>query len=95
MDNDLQRMASAERLRACARCPNFMVGASLLTESGRVFPGCVEKAPFGLTLCTERVCVGMAVEEGGRRFDAITPVAKSQVPILPGGVCRQVSVLRR
>jgi cytidine deaminase len=91
MEDDLQQIASAARLRAYAPYSNFMVGAALLTESGRIFPGCnVENISFGLTLCAERVCVGMALEQGERSFKAITLVAKSQVPIVPCGACRQV-----
>lgn len=41
-------------------------------------------------MCAERVCVGMALEQGERRFDAIALVAESHLPIVPCGGCRQV-----
>jgi cytidine deaminase len=81
----------AARVRAYAPYSSFMVGAALLTESGRIFPGCnVENISFGLTMCAERVCVGMALEQGERRFTTIALVAESQLPIVPCGACRQV-----
>jgi cytidine deaminase len=50
----------------------------------------VENVSFGLTMCAERVCVGMALEQGESRFESITIVAESSTPIVPCGACRQV-----
>ncbi|HEX7517086.1 MAG TPA: cytidine deaminase [Chthoniobacterales bacterium] len=91
MNYDLQEIAAAARLRAYAPYSNFLVGAALLSVSGRIFAGCnVENVSLGLTLCAERVCVGMAVAQEERHFKTITIVADSRVPIVPCGACRQV-----
>jgi cytidine deaminase len=91
MEVDLQQIAVASRLRAYAPYSHFLVGAALLTDSGRVFAGCnIENRSFGLTLCAERVCVGMALEQGERSFKAIAVVSDSRVPLVPCGACRQV-----
>ena len=91
MNDDLQEMAWAARLRAYAPYSNFLVGAALLSASGRVFAGCnVENVSLGLTLCAERVCVGIALAAEERHFKTITIVADSMVPIIPCGACRQV-----
>lgn len=91
MDQDLRQIASNARLRAYAPYSKFSVGAALRSETGRIFPGCnVENVSFGLTMCAERVCVGMALEQGENRFESITIVAESSTPIVPCGACRQV-----
>ena len=91
MDEDLRQIALAARLKAYAPYSNFMVGAALMTESGRVFAGCnVENISFGLTICAERVCVGSALEQGERNFEAIVVVSDSHDPVVPCGACRQV-----
>jgi cytidine deaminase len=91
MSDDLQEIAAAARLRAYAPYSNFLVGAALLSASGRVFAGCnVENVSLGLTLCAERVCVGMALAGEERHFKTITIVADSRIPIVPCGACRQV-----
>jgi cytidine deaminase len=91
MEKNLQEMAVAARLRAYAPYSRFLVGAALLSESGRVFAaGNIENVSLGLTMCAERVCVGMAVAEGERCFQTIAIVADSKDPIAPCGACRQV-----
>jgi cytidine deaminase len=91
MEYNLRDIASQARLRGYAPYSKFLVGAALLCASGRVFAGCnIENVSFGLTMCAERVCVGNAVKEAERDFQAIVIVADSQVPIVPCGACRQV-----
>jgi cytidine deaminase len=91
MNDDLQEIASATRRWVYAPYSNFLVGAALLSASGRIFAGSnVENVSLGLTLCAERVCVGMAVAQEERHFKTITIVADSRVPIVPCGACRQV-----
>jgi len=91
MEHDLYEMALAARLRAYAPYSHFLVGAALLSQSGRVFAaGNVENVSLGLTMCAERVCVGMAAAEGELRFQTIVIAADSPKPIAPCGACRQV-----
>ena len=75
---------------------NFAVGASLMTEEGRIYNGCnIENASYGATVCAERVAFVRAVQEGERDFQAIAIVGgkKGEAPTsfaYPCGICRQV-----
>jgi cytidine deaminase len=63
------------RRRAYAPYSHYLVGAALITNSGRIFDGVnVENAAYPATICAERVAVFKAVSEGGS----------------PCGSCRQV-----
>ncbi len=73
-----------------AYCPysRYPVGAAVLTEGGRVFPGCnVENASYGLAMCAERAAIYHAVASG---HDAIKAVAVVGAAAKPCGACRQV-----
>ena len=55
---ELIRMALAARERAYAPYSDFMVGAALRAEDGRIFTGCnVENAAFTPTSCAERTAL--------------------------------------
>jgi cytidine deaminase len=87
MNDDLQDIASSAQLRAYSPYSNFLVGAALLSASGRIFAGCnVENVSLGLTLWAERVCGGMAVAQEERHYK----MGDSRVPIVPGGACQRV-----
>jgi cytidine deaminase len=77
---------------ANAFCPvnKFPVGASLLTDSGKIFVGCnVESVIAGLGTCAERCVIGNAVAEGEYCFDKIVIVSKLEEPVKPCGMCLQ------
>ena len=62
---ELIRMALAARERAYAPYSDFMVGAALRAEDGRIFTGCnVENAAFTPTSCAERTALFKAVADG-------------------------------
>jgi cytidine deaminase len=91
MKNELREAASEARLRAYAPYSEFRVGAALLTASGEIVSGCnVENLSFGLTMCAERVCVGKAIAQGEKTFQALAIIADTEIPIVPCGACRQV-----
>lgn len=91
MKSELRQLATEARLRAYAPYSRFAVGAALRVKSGVVVTGCnVENVSLGLTMCAERVCVGKAVEQGEREFEALTIVTESATPVVPCGACRQV-----
>lgn len=91
MKENLREIATQARANAYAPYSKFPVGAALLSVSGRVFKGCnVENISFGLTMCAERVCVGNALQEGEKSFEAIVIVSDSKEPVMPCGACRQV-----
>ena len=91
----LARAAIEARESAYAPYSGFMVGAALLTASGKVYLGCnVENAAFTPTNCAERTAFFSAVSCGERRFAAIAVAGwpKGGAPgyATPCGVCRQV-----
>lgn len=92
---ELIRAAQAAREKAVAPYSNFLVGAALLSEDGRVFTGCnIENAAFTPTSCAERTALFKAVSEGVTRFTdlAVVGARRGEVNTLvtgPCGVCRQ------
>jgi cytidine deaminase len=100
-DEDLVQVAREARLRAYAPYSRFLVGAALLSQTGKVYTGCnVENASYGLTVCAERSAVFRAVGEGEQEFVKIAVIGGSQTMpeheqreiISPCGACRQVLV---
>jgi len=91
-DENRQRMiqtALAARKWAYAPYSGYLVGAALLTSSGRIYDGVnVENAAYPTGMCAERVAVFKAVSEGEQKFIAIA-VATSNGGT-PCGACRQV-----
>ena len=91
----------AMKAREMAYVPysNFMVGAALLTEDGKVYTGCnIESVSYSPTTCAERTALVKAVSEGERKFTAIAVVGGHRDGSIkkeadgysaPCGVCRQ------
>lgn len=76
-----------------AYCPysNFMVGAAVLTRSGKIFAACnVENASYGLTCCAERNAIFAMVAAGERELSAVLVYTPTPHPTAPCGACRQV-----
>ena len=88
----LIRMALEAREQAYAPYSDFMVGAALRAEDGRIFTGCnVENAAYGSSICAERTALVKAVSEGHRDdFTRIAVVGNSTEPCWPCGACRQM-----
>ncbi|MBI3297060.1 MAG: cytidine deaminase [Elusimicrobia bacterium] len=83
---------AAKRARLKAYCPysRYPIGAAVLTDSGRIFPGAnVENASYGLTICGERTAVANAVTHGEKSLTAVCVVGKSPRPC---GACRQFMI---
>jgi cytidine deaminase len=90
---ELVRAATEFRERAYAPYSHFKVGAALLGDSGRIYPGCnVENASYGLAICAERNAFGAGVVAGEKGFRAIAVVSDTEVPSTPCGACRQFMV---
>jgi cytidine deaminase len=88
-DKELIAMAAQARKAAYAPYSHYLVGAALLTASGKVFGGCnVENAAYGMAICAERTAAVKAVSEGEREFVAIAVVTVDGGT--PCGACRQV-----
>ena len=88
---ELIQTAKAARLQSIAPFSNFLVGAALRTEEGKVYTGCnVESASYGLTVCAERVAIWKALSEGERQFTELAIVADTGALTPPCGTCRQI-----
>ena len=94
--SNLIQKALCAREFAYAPYSNFLVGAALLTSSGKIYTGCnVENAAYGPSNCGERTAIFKAVSEGHREFSAISIAGglrgnKPKDYAYPCGVCRQV-----
>ncbi len=83
--------AKKARLQSIAPFSNFLVGAAVKTEAGKVYIGCnVESASYGLTVCAERVAIWKALSEGERHFTELAIVADTESLTPPCGTCRQI-----
>jgi cytidine deaminase len=83
--------ARQARLQSVAPFSNFLVGAAIKTESGKVYTGCnVESASYGLTVCAERVAIWKALSEGERKFTELAVVADTETLTPPCGTFRQI-----
>ena len=69
----------------------FSVGASVLTDSGKIYTGCnVENSSFGMTICAERCAIFKAISEGERIISAVAIYSPNADDCNPCGACRQV-----
>ena len=95
-NSELILEAKKARERAYAPYSKYMVGAALLTRSGKLYHGCnIENAAYGPTNCAERTAFFKAIYEGEREFEKIAIVGAAQGSdaddiCAPCGVCRQV-----
>jgi len=88
---ELIQIAKTARLHSVAPFSNFLVGAAVRTEEGKIYTGCnVESASYGLTVCGERVAIWKALSEGEREFAELAIVADTETLTPPCGTCRQI-----
>jgi cytidine deaminase len=88
-DAELIALAMKARQKAYAPYSHYLVGAALLTSSGKMYTGAnVENASYGLAICAERTAAVKAVSDGERDFVAIAVVTENGGT--PCGACRQV-----
>jgi cytidine deaminase len=88
-DQELIALATEARRKAYAPYSHYLVGAALLTASGKVYTGAnVENASYGLAICAERTAAVKAVSDGERDLVAIAVVTENGGS--PCGACRQV-----
>ena len=91
--NKEELIAKAWEAREKAYCPysQFMVGAAVLGEDGKVYTGCnIENASYGMTVCAERTAIFKMVSEGCRKFTALAVVGGGDGDSAPCLACRQV-----
>ena len=90
-DEELIAAAAAVRLNGYAPYSGFLVGAAVLTDTGKVYVGCnVENASYPLTVCAERTAIGSAVSAGEKRIVRVAVITDTNPPASPCGACRQV-----
>lgn len=88
---DLVARARAVLANAHAPYSDFRVASAVLDDQGRVHLGVnIENISYGLTMCAERVAIGVALAAGARRILAVGVTAQKLHPITPCGACRQV-----
>ena len=86
----LLQAARAARLKAYAPYSNFLVGAAVLDEQGRVHAGCnVENAAYPQGVCAEASALSAMVLAGGRRATALLVLGEGPAWVTPCGGCRQ------
>jgi len=91
--NKEELIAKAWEAREKAYCPysQFMVGAAVLGEDGKVYTGCnIENASYGMTVCAERTAIFKMVSEGCRKFTSLAVVGGGDGDSAPCLACRQV-----
>ena len=87
----LERAAIDVRMRAYAPFSKYLVGASLLTQSGKIVVGCnVENSTYGATICAERSAIVNMVSQGREELLACVVATCAPNAATPCGVCRQV-----
>ena len=96
-NKELVNLALQAREKAYVPYSNFMVGAALLTKSGKVYTGCnIENAAYTPTNCAERTAFFKAISEGDMEFEKIAVVGGPREGIVkhtyPCAVCRQVMI---
>lgn len=90
MSRDLIEAAVAARLRAHAPYSNFLVGAAVRDERGRVFGGCnVENAAYPQGWCAEPSAIAAMVMAGGKRITEVAVAGSGEGLVTPCGGCRQ------
>lgn len=92
---EMIRLAIGQLAYSYTPYSGFKVGASLLTQNGKLYTGCnIENAAYTPTNCAERTAFFKAVSEGEREFQAICIVGGKDGVLTeytaPCGVCRQV-----
>ena len=89
------------RKMAYAPYSNYLVGAALLTEDGKIYKGCnIENSSYGGTICAERCAIFKAVSEGHKKMSCIAicggkdisggGIDQKEELAFPCGICRQV-----
>ncbi|OBJ67382.1 cytidine deaminase [Mycobacterium sp. 1274756.6] len=77
--------------RAYAPYSGLRVGASALTDDGRIVTGCnVENVSYGLSLCAECGVVSALHAGGGGRLRALVCLDADGAALMPCGRCRQL-----
>jgi cytidine deaminase len=92
-EQEAELYAAAKAAMQLAHAPysNFLVGAALLSATGRIYAGCnIENASYGATICAERNAISGAVMAADKELIAVLVITATEYPTFPCGMCRQV-----
>ena len=82
--------AKKARLNAYAPYSKYLVGASVLAESGAVYASCnVENISFPCGVCAEAGAISAMVAAGERKLKAVLVVSEGKNLVYPCGACLQ------
>ena len=90
--NLLELIKSSIRAKKYSYSPysKFKVGASILTESNKIFSGAnIECASYSLTICAERAAAVSAICSGEIKFKYIAIATNKKQIAYPCGACLQ------
>lgn len=88
---NLVKEAEDSKRHAIAPYSNFVVGAALITDKGKIYTGCnIENPSLMMSFCAERSALLKALTEGERAFRAIAIVSGHGKYCFPCGTCRQM-----
>lgn len=83
-------VAKAAQSRAYAPYSRFKVGAAILADDGRIYPGCnVENAAYPVGACAEAGAISAIVAGGALAIRAILVIGDGPELVTPCGACRQ------
>lgn len=82
--------ARAVQQKAYAPYSRFKVGAAILADDGKVYPGCnVENAAYPVGACAEAGAISAMIAGGARAISAIVVIGDGAELVTPCGACRQ------
>lgn len=90
--DEMYHAAKAMLKNSYAPYSKFLVGASVLTDDGKIFAGCnVENASYSLTKCAESTAISTMVASGYRKIKAVCVIGGTgDILCTPCGACRQI-----
>ena len=87
----LLKAARNVRFNAYAPYSDYLVGAALLSSTGKTYIGCnIENASYGVTMCAERVAMSSMVAAGEYSIKAFAIVTSGPEIGVPCGMCLQM-----
>ncbi len=82
--------ALAAQQKAYAPYSRFKVGAAILADDGKVYPGCnVENAAYPVGACAEAGAISAMIAGGTGAIRAIVVIGDGAELVTPCGACRQ------
>jgi cytidine deaminase len=93
MDKEQQELFSAAQSvlkNSYSPYSNYQVGASVLSESGKIYTGTnIENVSYGLTICAESAAIAQMVSMGDKQIKSLLVMANHDSMCTPCGACRQ------